>query len=85
MVIYSIFLADLKDGRCPNTNEVHLLRVWEARNVRKGGELMSLDMLLIDENAASQQRVSLHVERVRCNTQKPQFPDVGCYLFHSVQ
>ncbi|CAH8343332.1 unnamed protein product, partial [Eruca vesicaria subsp. sativa] len=50
MVIYSILLADLKVGRCSNTTEVHLLRFWEARNVRKGGEFMSLDMLFIDEN-----------------------------------
>ncbi|CAH8389575.1 unnamed protein product [Eruca vesicaria subsp. sativa] len=35
---------------CSNTTEVHLLRFWEAGNVRKDGELMSLDMLLNDEN-----------------------------------
>ncbi|CAH8382708.1 unnamed protein product [Eruca vesicaria subsp. sativa] len=50
MVIYSILLANLKVGRCSNTTEVHLQRFWEARNVRKGGKLMSLDILLIDEN-----------------------------------
>ncbi|KAH0943449.1 hypothetical protein HID58_003086 [Brassica napus] len=44
-------LADLRVGRCSNTAKVHLLRVWEARNINKGGELMSVDMLLIDENA----------------------------------
>ncbi|CDY30880.1 BnaC04g27350D [Brassica napus] len=43
-------LADLRVGRCSNTAKVHLLRVWEARNINKGGELMSVDMLLIDEN-----------------------------------
>ncbi|CAH8359542.1 unnamed protein product [Eruca vesicaria subsp. sativa] len=78
MVIYSILLADLKIGRCSNTTEVQLPWFWEARNVRKGGELMSLHMLLIDKNAASQRKVSLQVERVRCNAQQPQFPDVGC-------
>ncbi|CAH8306679.1 unnamed protein product [Eruca vesicaria subsp. sativa] len=51
MVIYYILLADLKVGHYSNTIEVHLLRFWEARNVRKGGELMSLDMLLINENS----------------------------------
>ncbi|KAG2238189.1 hypothetical protein Bca52824_092560 [Brassica carinata] len=30
--------------------EVQLLRFWEARNLRKGGELMSVDMLFVDEN-----------------------------------
>ncbi|KAF8096421.1 hypothetical protein N665_0309s0047 [Sinapis alba] len=46
-----ILLADLKAGRCSNTAEVRLLRFWEARNVRKGGELMSIDMLFVDENS----------------------------------
>lgn len=45
-------LADLRAGRCSNTAEVRLLRFWEARNVRKGDELISLDMLLIDENVS---------------------------------
>ncbi|CDY41940.1 BnaC05g46640D [Brassica napus] len=36
-----------------NTAEVRLLRFWEARNINKGGELMSLDMLLINENMKS--------------------------------
>ncbi|KAF3592353.1 hypothetical protein DY000_02025982 [Brassica cretica] len=30
--------------------EVQLLRFWEARNLRKGGELMSVDMLFVDDN-----------------------------------
>ncbi|WZZ42742.1 hypothetical protein YC2023_039001 [Brassica napus] len=44
-------LADLKAGRCSNTAELRLLRFWEARNVKKGGELMSVDMLLLDEKS----------------------------------
>ncbi|CAH8387871.1 unnamed protein product [Eruca vesicaria subsp. sativa] len=52
MAIYFILLTDLKVGCCSNTTEVHLLRFWKARNVRKGGEIMSLDMLLIDENVS---------------------------------
>ncbi|CAH8357747.1 unnamed protein product [Eruca vesicaria subsp. sativa] len=51
MVIYSILFVDLKVRRCSNTTEVHLLKFWEARNVKKGGELMSLDMLFIEENS----------------------------------
>lgn len=31
--------------------EVRLLRFWEARNINKGGELISVDMLFIDENS----------------------------------
>ncbi|KAG5389028.1 hypothetical protein IGI04_021759 [Brassica rapa subsp. trilocularis] len=41
-----VFLADLKAGRCSNVAEVQR----EARNVRKGGELTSVDMLVVDEN-----------------------------------
>ncbi|KAG2298749.1 hypothetical protein Bca4012_010244 [Brassica carinata] len=44
-------LADLKAGRCSNTAEVRLLRFWEARNTKKGGELMSIDMLFLDEQS----------------------------------
>ncbi|KAH0881136.1 hypothetical protein HID58_068530 [Brassica napus] len=32
-------LADLRAGRCSNTVEVRLLRFWEARNTKKGGDL----------------------------------------------
>ncbi|CDY68162.1 BnaCnng57810D [Brassica napus] len=37
-----VLLADLNAGRCSNVAEVRLLRYWEARNVRKGGELMNI-------------------------------------------
>ncbi|KAG5410329.1 hypothetical protein IGI04_006648 [Brassica rapa subsp. trilocularis] len=36
-------LNDLRAGRGSNTAEVRLLRLWEARNINKGGELMSLE------------------------------------------
>ncbi|KAG2310719.1 hypothetical protein Bca52824_022276 [Brassica carinata] len=42
-------LANLRAGRCSNTAEVRLLRFWEARNINNRGELISLEMLLIDE------------------------------------
>ncbi|KAF3531175.1 hypothetical protein DY000_02038234 [Brassica cretica] len=51
---YSL-LADLESGRCSNTLEVRLLRFWESRNINKGEELMSVDMLLIDENSTLMQ------------------------------
>ncbi|WZZ09137.1 hypothetical protein YC2023_095058 [Brassica napus] len=44
-------LQNLRAGRCSNTAEVRLLRFWEAKNINKGGELISVDMLLIDENS----------------------------------
>lgn len=39
MVNVSVFLYDLQAGRSSSTVEVRLLRFWEARNVRYGGEL----------------------------------------------
>ncbi|KAF2575967.1 hypothetical protein F2Q70_00005439 [Brassica cretica] len=30
--------------------DAQLLRYWEARNVKRGGELMWVDMLLVDVN-----------------------------------
>ncbi|KAH0939604.1 hypothetical protein HID58_007065 [Brassica napus] len=48
-------LANLRAGRCSNTAEVRLLRFWEARNINKGGELMSIEWTdsLIPSNAFS--------------------------------
>ncbi|KAH0888289.1 hypothetical protein HID58_050718, partial [Brassica napus] len=37
-------------GKCSSFVEARLLRFWEARNVKKGGELMWIDMLLVDVN-----------------------------------
>ncbi|KAF2583297.1 hypothetical protein F2Q68_00006915 [Brassica cretica] len=49
----STILAALKYGRCSSTVEVEvrLLRFWEARNIKRGGHLMGVDMLLLDSKA----------------------------------
>nr|VDC84387.1 unnamed protein product [Brassica rapa] len=44
-------LDNLRAGRCSNTAEVRLLRFWEAKNINKGGALMSVETLLIDEHS----------------------------------
>ncbi|KAF3514038.1 hypothetical protein F2Q69_00003376 [Brassica cretica] len=49
----NVLLANLIAVRCSNTAELRLLRFWEARNVWKGGELMSVDVLLLDEHVTS--------------------------------
>ncbi|KAL0864280.1 hypothetical protein Bca101_043398 [Brassica carinata] len=46
-----VFLSDLQTGRSSSSVQVRLLRFWEARNVRRGGELMGVDMLLLDSQA----------------------------------
>ena len=43
-----VLLSDLQSGRSSSAVEVRLLRFWEARNVRRSGELMGVDMLLLD-------------------------------------
>nr|VDD55505.1 unnamed protein product [Brassica oleracea] len=45
--------------RCSNVaEEVRFLRFWEARNLRKGGELMSVDMLFVDGNLRFREHLS---------------------------
>ena len=50
MASTSTILAALKYGRCSSTVEVEvrLLRFWEARNIKRGGHFMGVDMLLLD-------------------------------------
>ncbi|XP_056847802.1 uncharacterized protein LOC108821370 isoform X3 [Raphanus sativus] len=43
-----------KSGRSSSTVEVRLLRFWEAKNVRRGGELTGVDMLLVDSQLLMQ-------------------------------
>ncbi|CAN6862516.1 unnamed protein product [Brassica oleracea] len=53
--------SDLKTGKCSSVVEARLLRYWEARNVKRGGELMWVDMLLVDVNATMMQAtISAH-------------------------
>ncbi|CAH8360231.1 unnamed protein product [Eruca vesicaria subsp. sativa] len=47
----TVLLSDLQAGRSSSTVQVRLLRFWEARNFRRGGELMGVDMLLLDSQA----------------------------------
>ncbi|CDY22457.1 BnaC03g61700D [Brassica napus] len=51
MSISRVFFSDLKSGKCSSVVEARLLRFWEARNVKRGGELMWVDMLLMDVNS----------------------------------
>ncbi|CAG7875630.1 unnamed protein product, partial [Brassica rapa] len=39
-----------KAGRCSFVVEARLLRFWEAKNVKRGGELMWMDLLMVDVN-----------------------------------
>ncbi|KAF3550348.1 hypothetical protein DY000_02009874 [Brassica cretica] len=50
MAMAKVFFSDLKSGRCSSVVEARLLRFWEARNVKRGGELMWMDLLMVDVN-----------------------------------
>ncbi|CAF2318288.1 unnamed protein product [Brassica rapa subsp. narinosa] len=45
-----VFFSDLKTGRFSSVVEARLLRFWEAKNVKRGGELMWMDLLMVDVN-----------------------------------
>ncbi|CAN7011777.1 unnamed protein product [Brassica oleracea var. botrytis] len=55
MAMAKVFFSDLKTGRCSSVVEVRLLRFWEARNVKRGGELMWMDLLMVDVNSTVMQ------------------------------
>ncbi|KAL0706973.1 hypothetical protein Bca4012_073399 [Brassica carinata] len=70
MANVSVFLSDLQTGRSSSTFQVRLIYFWEARNVHRGGELMGVDMLLLDSHVSylnlpfvhkqNYEKVSLH-------------------------
>ncbi|KAG5394849.1 hypothetical protein IGI04_024812 [Brassica rapa subsp. trilocularis] len=47
--ILKVLSGELKAGRCRKTVVAHVLRSWEARNVKKGGDLMGVYLVLLDE------------------------------------
>ncbi|CAH8324322.1 unnamed protein product [Eruca vesicaria subsp. sativa] len=46
-----VLLSDLRAGRSSSTVQVWLPHLWEAKNFRRGGELMGVDMLLLDSQS----------------------------------
>ncbi|KAF2553259.1 hypothetical protein F2Q68_00033569 [Brassica cretica] len=45
-----VYLSDLRSGPCFSTVECRLLRFWEVKKMKQGGELRRLDMLMVDLN-----------------------------------
>ncbi|CAN6892212.1 unnamed protein product [Brassica oleracea] len=46
-----VFLSDLHPGRSSSTVQVRLLRLWESWSVRRGGDYIGVNMLLLDSQA----------------------------------
>ncbi|KAG2251882.1 hypothetical protein Bca52824_082018 [Brassica carinata] len=55
MAMAKVFFSNLKSVRCSSVVEARLLRFWEARNVKRGGELMWMDLLMVDVNSTMMQ------------------------------
>ncbi|KAL0735630.1 hypothetical protein Bca4012_011840 [Brassica carinata] len=53
MAIPQVHFSDLKAVGCRYTVQAILLCFWEAQNVKKGSELLGVDMLLIDAQATT--------------------------------
>ncbi|CAN6924748.1 unnamed protein product [Brassica oleracea var. botrytis] len=43
-----VLFSGVKFGKCSFVVEARLMRFWEARNVKLGGELMWVDMLMVN-------------------------------------
>lgn len=52
MAITKVFFSDLRAGRCSSVVEARLLRFWEAKNVKRDGEVMWMDLLMVDVNVS---------------------------------
>uniref|UniRef100_A0A0D3C2R7 40S ribosomal protein S25 n=1 Tax=Brassica oleracea var. oleracea TaxID=109376 RepID=A0A0D3C2R7_BRAOL len=68
MAMTKVFFFDLKAGQCSSVVEARLLRFWQAKNVKRGGELMWMDLLMVDFNSTMMQ-VTIGAGRL------PQFRD----------
>ncbi|KAG2261179.1 hypothetical protein Bca52824_068258 [Brassica carinata] len=60
--------CSVTSGRCSYVVEARRLRFWEARNVKRGGELMWMDLLMVDVNATMMQATI-------SSSQPPQFQE----------
>ncbi|KAF2575068.1 hypothetical protein F2Q70_00000983 [Brassica cretica] len=49
MAKQQLHFSELKAGRCGNFVVASLLRFWEPRNVKKGGELLDVDLVVLME------------------------------------
>lgn len=49
-------MSVFKDGRHKKTIVTRRLRFWEARNVKKGGELMGVDMVSVEQKVVVMNR-----------------------------
>ncbi|CAN7025721.1 unnamed protein product, partial [Brassica oleracea var. botrytis] len=49
MAKQELHFSELEAGRCRNFVVTSLLRFWEPRNVKKGGELLDVDLVVLME------------------------------------
>ncbi|KAL0742050.1 hypothetical protein Bca4012_083563 [Brassica carinata] len=76
MALAKVFFSDLKAGRCSSVVEARLLRFWEVKNVKCGGELMWMDLLMVDVNVSFRFRNLTELFGLaNTNTQLPELND----------
>ncbi|CAN7015598.1 unnamed protein product [Brassica oleracea var. botrytis] len=71
-----VLFSDLQTGRSTSTVEVRLFRFREARNIRRGGELMGIDVLLLDSQILGELNCGssgdVNAAEVRCSLNRLQ-------------
>ncbi|KAG2253722.1 hypothetical protein Bca52824_083858 [Brassica carinata] len=58
MAITQLHFSDLKAGRLEDRVVTSLLRFWEARNIKKSGELMSVDFIFLNEKCRRHSKIT---------------------------
>ncbi|XP_033130063.1 uncharacterized protein LOC108872317 isoform X4 [Brassica rapa] len=72
-----VFLSDLQRGRSSSTLQVRLLRFWDPRNVGRGGDLMGVDMLLLDSQVLGGEKYEERRQPYRCRPSPPRCKSVS--------
>ncbi|KAF3602027.1 hypothetical protein F2Q69_00037077 [Brassica cretica] len=57
MAINRLHFSDLKDGCCKKTVVAQLLRFWDARNLKKVGEHLGLDLVFLDKKVSENEQL----------------------------
>ncbi|CAN7023277.1 unnamed protein product [Brassica rapa subsp. trilocularis] len=57
MAINQLHFSDLKDGCCKKTVVAQLLRFWDARDLKKVGEHLGLDLVFLDKKISENEQL----------------------------
>nr|VDD51495.1 unnamed protein product [Brassica oleracea] len=57
MTINQLHFSNLKDGCCKKTVVAQLLQFWDARNLKKVGEHLGLDLVFLDKKVSENEQL----------------------------